>query len=84
MHNLLDNALRYAKSEDALQASPADSHGPIKVEITNDIREIEPSERGTGIGLRLSHALTKTMHGWELQAGLDGSIYRATLSAPSA
>ena len=61
MHNLLDNALRYAKTEVSLQASPADDHGRIHVEITNDTRDIEPSERGTGIGVRLSQALATTM-----------------------
>ena len=84
MHNLLDNALRYAKSEVSLQTSPADDHGRIRVEITNDTREVEASERGTGIGLRLSQALVNTMPGWQFHAGLDGHLYRATVSTPAA
>ena len=84
MHNLLDNALRYAQSEVSLQASPADDHGRIHVEITNDTRDIELSERGTGIGLRLSQALATTMPGWQFHARLEDHLYRATVSAPAA
>lgn len=84
MHNLLDNALRYAKSEVTLKAWPADHSGLVRVEVTNDTREIEQTERGTGIGLRLSQALAKTMPRWEFRAGPEGATYRATVSAPAA
>jgi len=84
MHNLLDNAVRSARSEIVLNALSADRGGLVKVEVTNDTREIEPADRGTGIGLRLCQAIAKTMPGWEFRSALEGSAYRVTVSAPAA
>ena len=84
MHNLLDNAVRYAKSEVVLDARPADHSGKVRVEITNDIAPLSPSQRGTGLGLRLAKGLSSAMPGWEFQSGPEGETYRATVAAPAA
>jgi len=84
LHNLLDNALRYAKSEVALTAGADEGGRRIRVEITNDRREVSASERGTGLGLRLTEALVKSMPGWDFKSSEEANLYRAVLTTPAA
>lgn len=82
LHNLLDNAVRYAKKEVTLEASA--NNEKIRIEITNDKREISASERGTGLGLRLSQALAKSMPGWEFRTLDEANRFSAVVAAPVA
>jgi len=84
LHNLLDNAMRYAKSEVALAAGTERGGSMIRVEITNDRREISASERGTGLGLRLTEALVKNMPGWDFKSSEEANLYRTVLTTPAA
>ena len=84
LHNLLDNAMRYGRSEVALEATSEAGGSKIRIEITNDAREVSASERGTGLGLRLSQALAKSMPGWQVSTAQSAGTFRAVVTAPAA
>ena len=56
----------------------------IRVEITNDRREISASERGAGLGLRLTEAVVKSMPGWDFKSSDEANLYRAVLTTRAA
>jgi len=84
LHALLDNALRYAATSVTVQAKTGLSGQQAVVEITNDIAPLSPSQRGTGLGLRLARGLSAAVPGWKFTSGQEGDLYRATLQAPTA
>lgn len=84
LHNLLDNAMRYGRSEVALEATSEAGGRKIRIEITNDAREISATERGTGLGLRLSQALAKSMPGWQVSTAQSAESFRAVVTASAA
>ena len=84
LHNLLDNAMRYAKSGVTVEASTGPDSAKIRIQITNDIRDISASERGTGLGLRLSEALAKSMTDWDVRTFDEANRFTAVVTAPVA
>ena len=60
LHNLLSNAVRYARRRIRIRAHS--NHGGVMVRIANDFDDSTIAEPGTGLGLRLVRSLAATLN----------------------
>lgn len=84
LHNLLDNAVRYAGSAVTVQAARSKDSRTVELSVSNDLPSSSTSLGGTGIGLRLVKALSSAMRGFDYSAGERDGFYTAKITAESA
>jgi signal transduction histidine kinase len=81
LHNLLSNAVRYARRRIRVRARSAD--GAVIVTMANDFDRDAMASSGTGLGLRLVRGLASTLNiGFRQRA--TGAIFTTRLRLPGA
>lgn len=84
LHNLLGNAVRYAGTSAAVQASRPARGSRVELSVSNDLPTSSAAFEGTGIGLRLVKALSSAMPGFACSVNQSGNLYTATIAADGA